>query len=171
MKKSNIVLIGMPGAGKSTVGVLLAKALKMPFADTDLLLQQQQSLHLQEIINNSGLDSFLRLEEKLVTGLNLENHVIATGGSVIYSEPAILHLKKKGLLIYLHLKYYQIERRINNITTRGIAMQQDQTLSDLYRERVPLYKKHAEITIDCSRKHIESIVAEIIEKVKNFNRI
>ncbi len=159
----NLVLIGMPGAGKSTVGVLLAKALKMPFVDTDLLIQRQENSYLQELIAKHGIDGFMKIEEDIVKGLDLENHVIATGGSVIYSGSAISHLKAQGVLFFLNTKMYQLERRLKNTQTRGIAMQHGQSLVSLYNERLPLYKKYADIEIDCSRKHIETIVTEISE--------
>ncbi len=161
MSGRNIVLIGMPGAGKSTIGVLLAKALKMPFTDTDLLIQQQENSYLQEIIDRSGIDEFLKIEEKVIMGLNVKKHVIATGGSVIYSDTAIRHLKACGVLVFLNTKLYQLERRLKNSATRGIAMKDGQTLAMLYDERMPLYKKYADLEIDCSKKHIESIVSEI----------
>lgn len=165
MEKSNIVLIGMPGAGKSTVGVLLAKSLKKPFTDTDLLIQQATDRYLQDIINQDGIDAFLKIEEEVILKLQLQNHIIATGGSVVYSESAMRHLQAQGICVYLQLKYYQIERRIKNMKTRGIAMKNGQELSDLYRERVPLYEKYADIVIDCSHKHIEMILAEMMEKI------
>ncbi|HOM03197.1 MAG TPA: shikimate kinase [Acetivibrio sp.] len=161
MKKTNIVLIGMPGAGKSTVGVLLAKAMKMPFVDTDLLIQQKYNKYLQEIIDEVGVEEFLSIEEKVALELNVKNHVIATGGSMVYSNRALNHLKKDGILVYLQLRYDEIESRLANISSRGIAMEKGQTLIGLYSERVPLYEKHADITVNCSGKDIEAIVAEI----------
>lgn len=157
----NIVLIGMPGAGKSTVGVLLAKALKMPFIDTDLLLQQQENCYLQELIDARGISEFIKIEENVVLGLGVENHIIATGGSVVYSEAAVKHLKASGILVFLNTKMYQLERRLKNAHTRGIAMKNGQTLLTLFSERMPLYKKYADLEIDCSKKHIETIVSEI----------
>jgi shikimate kinase len=162
--KKNIVLIGMPGAGKSTVGVLLAKALKMPFIDTDLIIQQKENCYLQELIDKRGLDEFMKIEEDVVLGLDLANHVIATGGSVIYSNSAICHLKKSGVLVFLNTKMYQLERRLKNVHTRGIAMKNGQTLTTLYNERLPLYREYTDIEIDCSKKHIETIVEEIKNK-------
>jgi shikimate kinase len=166
MDKKNIILIGMPGAGKSTVGVLLAKALKMPFIDTDLLIQQQENCYLQEIIDTRGLDVFMKIEEGIVLGLKVENHVIATGGSVIYSKPAIDHLKSSGVLVFLNTKMYQLERRLKNARTRGIAMKEGQTLAALFNERLPLYRQAADLEIDCSKKHIELLVEEIKNKFK-----
>jgi shikimate kinase len=164
----NIILIGMPGAGKSTVGVLLAKAMKMPFIDTDLLIQQRENCYLQELIDSRGLEEFMKVEESVVLGLDAENHIIATGGSVIYSEAAIKHLKVSGVLVFLHTKMYQLERRLKNAHTRGIAMKNGQTLSALYNERLPLYRKCMDIEIDCSKKHIETIVEEIKNKIENY---
>lgn len=168
MDNRNIVLIGMPGAGKSTVGVLLAKALRMPFIDTDLLIQNQENCYLQELLDSRGLEGFIKIEEDIVLGLDVESHVIATGGSVIYSEAAIRHLKAHGIVVFLDTKMYQLERRLKNARTRGIAMKNGQTLETLYIERVPLYRRYADIEIDCSRKHIETIVTEISQKIKNF---
>lgn len=168
MKRSNIVLIGMPGAGKSTVGVLLAKALKKPFTDTDLLIQQRENSFLQEIIHSRGICEFIKAEEEVVLGLDVTGHIIATGGSVIYSDASISHLKSSGVLVFLNLKLYQLERRLKNIHTRGIAMKSGQSITDLYKERQPLYKKCADIEIDCSHKHIETIISEIVNKTGLF---
>lgn len=165
MNKNNIVLIGMPGAGKSTVGVLLAKAMKMPFIDTDLLIQKQENCYLQELIDTHGIEGFIKIEEKVILGLDTQNSVIATGGSVVYSKAAVEHLKTIGIIVFLNTKMYQLERRLKNAQSRGIAMKSGQTLSSLYYERMPLYKKYADIEIDCSRKHIETIVSEIKNKL------
>jgi shikimate kinase len=168
MNKKNLVLIGMPGAGKSTVGVLLAKALKMPFIDTDLLIQQKENRYLQEIIDAHGLDAFIKTEEDAILGLDVQNYVIATGGSAIYSEAAIKHLKASGILIFLNTKMYQLEHRLKNAQTRGIAMKNGQTFIALYNERLPLYRQCMDIEIDCSKKHIETIVEEIKNKFINL---
>jgi len=164
--KSNIVLIGMPGAGKSTIGVILAKAVKRPFIDTDLLIQQQENRFLQDIINNDGLEAFIKIEESIITGINAENHIIATGGSAIYSKAAMEHLKSHGIIVYLDLKLVQIKRRLSNIKTRGIALKNSQTLESLFAERTPLYKSYADIVIACSHKHIETIVDEIKDRTE-----
>jgi shikimate kinase len=164
----NIVLIGMPGAGKSTIGVILAKQLKKPFIDTDLLIQQRENRYLQDIINDDGLEAFFKIEEEVILGLEADNHIIATGGSVIYSEPAIMKLKENGILVYLNLKLYQLETRIKNISTRGVAMSSGQTLKDIYGDRTPLYKKYADIEIDCSRKHMDIIIKEILKKLQKY---
>ncbi len=169
MNTKNIVLIGMPGSGKSTAGVLLAKAMKMPFIDTDLLIQKQENCYLQELINAHGINEFIKIEEKVILGLDAENTVIATGGSAVYSESAVRHLKSNGILIFLNSKLYQLERRLKNMKTRGIVMKSDQTLSNLFNERLPLYRKYADIEIDCSKKHIETIVSEIKNRLTQFN--
>lgn len=167
MKKSkNIVLIGMPGAGKSTIGVLLAKALGMSFIDTDLVIQEREGKLLQEIIDLYGLDEFLKKEENAIVSLNCKSTVIATGGSVVYSEKAMNHLKQNAIVIYLKIEYKEIERRIKNISTRGIAMNKGQSLLDLYNERIPLYERYADIVIDCSGKGMEKIIQEIIKMLK-----
>jgi len=160
----NLVLIGMPGAGKSTVGVLLAKALKMPFTDTDTLIQRQENGYLQELIEKHGIEGFIKIEENTVKNLDLTSHVIATGGSVVYSEAAMAHLKTRGIIFFLNAKLYQLERRLKNISTRGIAMIPGQSLGSLYMERLPLYRRYADVEIDCSGKHIETIVSEIRDK-------
>ena len=167
-ENKNLVLIGMPGAGKSTVGVLLAKALKMPFTDTDLLIQRQENSYLQDLIEKNGIEGFIKIEERIVMELDLTNHVIATGGSVIYSRAAMDRLKSGGVLFFLNTKMYQLERRLKNIQTRGIAMQPGQSVAALYEERMPLYKKYADVEIDCSKKHIETIITEIKEKFLNM---
>lgn len=159
--KNNIILIGMPGAGKSTIGVLLAKAAKRPFLDTDLMIQQKENRYLQEIINKDGLEAFIGIEENIITGINVDNHIIATGGSVIYSKAAMEHLGNGGIIVYLDVTLFQIKRRLNNIKTRGIALRNGQTLESLYRERTPLYKGYADIVIECSHKRVETIVEEI----------
>ena len=168
MDNKNIVLIGMPGAGKSTAGVLLAKSLKMPFIDTDLLIQKQENRYLQELLDSRGIDEFIKIEEGIVLGLDVKSYVIATGGSVIYSDTAMRHLKAHGIVVFLNSKMYQLERRLKNAKTRGIAIKSGQTLEMLYSERIPLYRRYADVEIDCSKKHIETIVTEISQKIKNF---
>lgn len=171
MLKTNIVLIGMPGAGKSTLGVLLAKSMKMPFIDTDLLIQQQKNKYLQDIINEVGIKGFIKLEEKVILSLKCEEHLIATGGSVIYSSKSTEYLKNHGIVVYLKLRYDEIEQRINNITSRGIAIETGQTLNELYKERTKLYEQNADIIIDCSDKYIEDLVSEIKGAIGEFKLV
>lgn len=161
----NIVLIGMSGAGKSTLGVLLAKALGMDYVDTDIVIQQHEGRLLQDIIDNDGIEKFMEVEEKIVSELQLKNCIISTGGSVIYSEKTMNVLKQEGQIIYLHVPYEEIKRRLINITTRGIVIKKGNSLKDVYEERVPLYIKYSDKTFDCSNKDIEHCVSEIIENI------
>ncbi len=161
----NIILIGMPAVGKSTLGVILAKTLGLQFVDTDLLIQKSQGRLLQNIIDHDGIDRFLQIEESVISDLELTGCVIATGGSVIYSEKAMDHLKKMGQVIYLHVTCEEIEKRLKNITTRGIVMGKGATLKDVYDKRVPLYKKYAETVIDCSGKDMEQSINTILNHI------
>jgi shikimate kinase len=167
----NLVLIGMPGAGKSTLGVLLAKALGMDYVDTDLVIQQQEGRLLQDIIDNDGIDNFMKIEESLVSDLKLRNCVIATGGSLIYSEKAMNALKQRGTIFYLHVPLGEIEKRLNNIQTRGIVIKPGNSLKDVYEERVPLYRKYADKTVDCANKTMEDCVSEITEQYRDTNNV
>ncbi len=159
---NNIVLIGMPGAGKSTVGVILAKTLGMSFIDTDLLIQEKQNTLLQDIINKEGIESFLMKEEESILSLKCHNTVIATGGSAVYSPVSMEHLKKLGVIVYLMLPFEEIAARINNIKTRGIVIEKGQMLMDVFKQRTPLYEKYCDITLYCSGLGME----DIIEKIK-----
>lgn len=161
----NIILTGMPGAGKSTVGVVLAKNLGMDFIDLDILISKRRGCILQSIIDTRGLDEFLKIEEhealRLGTESAVENAVIATGGSVVLSEAAILHLLKMGINIYLDVELEELTRRLVNIKTRGIAARPGERVEDIFMARQPYYEKYADITIDCRDKSTEDIVAEI----------
>ncbi len=159
----NIILIGMPGAGKSTVGVVLAKKLGYAFLDSDLLMQEREKKLLHEIIEEKGLDVFKKLENEVNTSILTEHTIIATGGSVIYGIEAMMHLKSLGSVIYLKLDYEELQNRLGNLTERGVAIHSEQTLKDLYEERTPLYEKYADITIDCSQKTIREIVLELTD--------
>ncbi|NLJ16829.1 MAG: shikimate kinase [Clostridiales bacterium] len=162
----NIVLIGMPSSGKSTIGVVLAKALGKKFIDTDLVIQEQENQLLQEIINKKGLSYFKLAEEKAILSLSeISDTVISTGGSAIYSRKAMQGLKANSYVFYLNLPYNQILSRLHNLSTRGIAMNNGQSLKQLYNERTPLYKKYADYIIDCDDKKIHSIVNEIVDKI------
>ncbi|MEF3302100.1 shikimate kinase [Paenibacillus sp. GYB003] len=162
----NIVLIGMSGAGKSTLGVLLAKALGMDFVDTDIVIQQHEGRLLQEILDNDGIEAFMDIEEKIVSGLQLQNCTIATGGSVVYSEKAMHVLKQGGHIVFLHVPFEEIKKRLTNLTTRGIVIKKGNNLQDVYEERVPLYMKYSDTILDCSDKDIERCVGDIIEKLR-----
>jgi len=164
----NIVLVGMPGAGKSTVGVILAKTLGMDFVDTDLEIQRIHGRLLQDIIDNDGIESFLRAEEEAVLQVSRNRAVIATGGSVVYSSKAMAHLKKDAVIIYLKVELDTLRKRIRNMATRGIAMGRDQTLEDIYKQRTPLYEKYADIIVDCSNRDAEGVVALIRRSLNRF---
>jgi shikimate kinase len=163
--KSNIILIGMPGAGKSTLGVLLAKAVNYSFMDTDLIIQNQQGRRLYEIINESGIEEFLRIENAALKAVNAKNTVIATGGSAVFGVEAMEHLKADGIVVYIRLSLEEIKKRVRNIKTRGIAMKKGKTLEDVYRERVPLYEKYADIIVDGEGTGIEECVELIVNSL------
>lgn len=160
--QKNVVLIGMPGVGKSTVGVLLAKELSRAFLDTDVLIQSQEGRRLRDIIREEGMDVFGALEERYILTLDCREHVIATGGSAIYSEPAMSHLHANGVIIHLSLPLAVLETRIRDLDARGVVRADDQGLCDLYGERMPLYARHRDAEIDCSDKTHEQIVDAIL---------
>ena len=160
--KDNITLIGMPGSGKSTVGVLLAKALGLPFIDTDLLIQQREGLLLQELLDQRGLDAFLDAEEAAIRSLDCRASVIAPGGSAVCRERAMEHLRALGRVLYLRVPLPELERRIDNITTRGIAKAPGQTLADLYAYRAPLYERFAGAAVDVAGDTLEQTVAAVL---------
>lgn len=159
----NIVLIGMPGCGKSTVGVLLAKSMLRDFVDTDLIIQNKYKKSLCDIINQEGLNAFKKKENTVLRELRVKNSVIATGGSAVYCDEGMENLKKDGKIIYLRLSPLTIKSRIKNITTRGIAMAPDCTIDDLYEERSVLYEKYADIIIDAEGLSAEETVNKIME--------
>lgn len=163
INEENIILIGMPGAGKSTCGVLAAKMLLKNFFDTDLLIQSMESKRLQQIIDEKGVEAFKKAEEQAVLSLDIKGTVIATGGSVVYSEKAMRHLKSMGKVIYMHLSFEEMKKRIVNLSTRGIVLENGETLLDMYNERLPLYEKYADYVIDCDGNSIDLTVAEIVD--------
>jgi shikimate kinase len=156
-QRSNVVLIGMPGAGKSTVGVILAKHTSRGFVDTDVLIQTSEQRPLQEIVDEQGHMALRAIEERILLGLNLTDHVIATGGSAAYSGEAMRHLKKNGVVVFLHVPFAEIEQRVRDFSTRGIARAPDQSFADLFEERYVLYKKYADITVDCRGLNQEEV--------------
>ncbi len=159
--KSNLTLIGMPGSGKSTVGIILAKYLSLGFIDTDVLIQINQERSLQEIINESDYLQLREVEEKEILKINIRNHVIATGGSAVYSKKAMAHLQDISTIVFLEVKFNEILKRIHNFETRGIAKAKSQTFQELFDERQFLYRKYAELIID-SNKLSQEEIAEII---------
>ena len=162
----NIILIGMPGCGKSTVGVVLAKAANLDFIDSDLVIQKQTGKRLSQIIDESGDEGFRAIENRINAELEAENSVIATGGSVVYGEDAMRHLKEIGTVVYLKLSCAAIEDRLGDLHARGVTIQPGWTLQDLYNERVPLYEKWADITVDCEKLRLREVVQFIMEKVQ-----
>ena len=138
--KNNIVLIGMPGVGKSTVGVILAKVLGYQFVDADLLIQKSEGKLLKDIIAEKGTDGFIEVENRVNASIQAENTIIATGGSVIYGKEAMAHLKEIGTVVYLHVPFATLEKRLADIKGRGVVLKEGQTLYDLYLERTPLYE-------------------------------
>ena len=166
MKKGNIILIGMAGAGKSTTGVVVAKILAKDFLDGDLVIQKKTGRPLQEIINSEGNDGFRRIEEEILLGIEVKNTVIAPGGSAIYYPAVFEHFKKDGVVVYLHVPVEEIERRLSNLATRGVTLEPGQTVADLYYQRLPLYQKFADITIDTTGLCLEETVDQIVKAVK-----
>ncbi|MBR1993402.1 MAG: shikimate kinase [Firmicutes bacterium] len=164
--KTNIVLIGMPSCGKSVTGVVLAKILNKKFVDGDLLIQERAGKGLQAIINEDGIEAFKKLEEDVLGSIDVTNAVIATGGSAVYYDSAMQHLKKDGIILYIDVPIEDIKKRLRNIKTRGVAMGKGQTLDDLYALRKPLYEKYAELTVKSSNKQsMEDTVEDILNKL------
>lgn len=161
----NIVLIGMPGVGKSTVGVILAKELGYQFIDADLLIQKQEKRLLKEIIAQEGVDGFIQIENQVNASIETDRTVIATGGSVVYGREAMEHLKKISTVVYLKLSYQSLKKRLGNLKNRGVVLREGQTLRDLYEERVVLYEKYADIVIDEENKGIEETLQYILKEL------
>ena len=164
---NNIVLIGMPGSGKSTVGVLLAKLLGYDFLDSDLLIQKAEGKRLYEILRDSGNDYFIKLEDRINAEINCKNTVIATGGSVVFCEKAMEHLKSIGTVVYLKVPVSALEKRVDNFDTRGIMMKAGSTLLDIYTERAPIYEKYADITVNAGCGNLTKSAEKIIKALKN----
>ena len=163
--QSNIVLIGMPGVGKSTVGVLLAKATGRGFVDTDVLIQVGQGRSLQEILDADGSEPFLRIEEDYLCCLGAIGSVIAKGGSAVYSAKAMANLQAGGVIVYLHLPLDVLARRIEDLYVRGVVMARGQTLASLYGQRRQLYEKYANMTIECEGLTQDQVVGEILKRM------
>ena len=159
--KNNIVLIGMPGVGKSTIGVILAKILGYKFIDADIVIQQEEGKLLKEIIEEQGVEGFIQVENRINASIQCDKSVIATGGSVVYGKEAMEHLKSIGRVVYLKVDYDTINNRLGNLKGRGVVLRNGQNLLDLYKERVPLYEKYADITVEETGLTIE----ETIEKL------
>ncbi len=163
--KKNIVLIGMPAVGKSTVGVLLAKRLGFSFVDTDIVIQAAEGRTLQEIIEADGLEHFMAVEENRVKALSCKSHVIATGGSVVYSEKAMASLASGGTIIYLDLGMESLKQRLKDIRSRGVVMEPKETIEGLYERRRPLYNRWASLTVNCSDLTPGDVVEKIMKQL------
>lgn len=161
--KSNIVLIGMPGVGKSTVGVILAKVLGYQFVDSDLVIQKEEGKLLKEIIAEAGTEGFIEVENRVNASLEVTDSIIATGGSVVYGKEAMEHLCEIGTVVYLALPYEEIEKRLSDIKGRGVVLREGQTLKDLYEERTLLYKKYADVQIDETGLNVEETIDAILK--------
>jgi shikimate kinase len=166
MNKSNIILIGMPGSGKSSVGVILAKKTARSYIDTDVLIQTAEGRSLQTIIDTEGYLALRDIEENYLLKLHCTNHVISTGGSAAYSDAAMNHLKNSGVTIFLYVNLPTLINRVQDYETRGVTKRADQTFEDLFNERIMLYKKHADFTINSSEMIQEEVCKEIIEYLK-----
>ncbi|WP_181899245.1 shikimate kinase [Lachnotalea glycerini] len=161
----NLILIGMPGVGKSTVGVILAKVLGYQFIDSDLVIQERKKRLLHEIISAEGVQGFIEIENQINASLQVHRAVIATGGSAVYGKEAMANFKSIGKIIYLKLSYEQIEERLSDIKGRGVALRDGQTLKDLYEERTMLYDKYADIIINEENLTVEETITTIIEAI------
>lgn len=164
----NIVLIGMPGVGKSTSGVILAKVMNYDFLDSDLVIQQQTKKLLKEIIREEGIDGFNVVENQINAGIDVENTVIATGGSVIFGAEAMAHFKETGIVVYLRISYDQLDKRLGDLDERGVVHKDGQTLRDIYDERTRLYEKYADITVDLDGKDVAGTVDAVVAQLEQY---
>lgn len=167
---NNIVLTGMPSAGKSTIGIILAKVLGYSFIDSDVLIQEQEQKLLKDIIEEKGIEEFLSIENDVNRKIETSHTVIATGGSAIYGEEAMKHFKENDIVIYIKLRYEEIEDRVGNIRQRGVVLKNGQTLLDLYHERCPLYEKYAHIIIDAQNLNPEELMEQIVFRIRDYKR-
>ena len=165
--RSNIILIGMPGSGKSTVGPVLAQSISRDFLDTDLVIQASQKRALQDIVNTDGQAALRLIEEEVLLTLACHNHVIATGGSAVYSEQGMMHLKADGIALFLDTDLATLESRIDDFATRGLVKRTDQTFAQLFNERLPLYREYADITISTTGLSLKEVCARIVAALEN----
>lgn len=160
----NIILIGMPASGKSTVGVILAKIIGYDFIDSDLLIQKSEKMKLAQIISKKGVDGFIRVEENVNASIDADRSVIATGGSAVYGQKAMKHFHDIGITVYLKVRFEELEKRLGNIRQRGVVLRDGQTLRDLYEERSVLYEKYADLTIE-EEGTVEDVIEELIVRL------
>lgn len=163
--KDNIILIGMPGSGKSTVGVVLAKILGYNFIDLDLVISNREGSTLQSIIDNRGLEEFLKCEQAAAVGLDCEKTVVATGGSVVLSKKGMENLSKLGRVVFFDVPYQELCGRIKNLKTRGIACKPGDTLLDVYNQRIGLYREYAQITVNCADASFHGVIDQTLDKL------
>jgi shikimate kinase len=163
--KNNIVLIGMPGVGKSTAGVILAKILGYKFLDADIVIQQEEGKLLKEIITAKGVDGFIAIENRVNSEIECDKTVIATGGSVVYGKEAMEHLKNIGTVVYLKVDFETIDSRLGNLKGRGVVLKEGQNLKALYDERIPLYEKYADIIVDEAGCSVEETIENIVKRL------
>ncbi len=168
VNNSNIILIGMPGSGKSTVGVILAKMTSRNFVDSDVLIQTREQRSLQDIVDKDGHMALRQIEEDVLLSISETNHVIATGGSATYSDKAMNHLHQYGFIVFLHADLETLKKRITNYETRGLAKRADQSFADLFQERLSLYKQYSQLTIASSQRTQEEVCIEIIAKIQRL---
>ena len=167
----NVILIGMPGCGKSTVGVVLAKRLGFRFADTDLIIQEKSGRLLQEIIDDCGSQALLELEQEVLTDWGGDNTVVATGGSAVYSDKGMAHLRENGTAVYIKLSLEQVKGRLDNLEKRGVAGAEDHSLAELYNERTPLYERYADTVVEADSMTIEQTIEAVYNSVKSLIQV
>ncbi len=167
-KKENIVLIGMPASGKSTVGVILAKILGMDFVDTDIVIQQREGRRLSEILEQCGIDGFLKKEEKALLSIDTNRTVIATGGSAVYSDAAMKHLAEGSSVVYLKVELDDLKKRLSNLRERGVVLRPDESIEEMYAKRSELYEKYAEIRVTEDGSTIEDTVHAVLEEIRRY---
>lgn len=170
MERNNIILIGMPGVGKSTIGVILAKVLGYQFIDADLLIQKEEGKLLKDIIREKGTDGFIEVENRVNSHIEASRSVIATGGSVVYGAEAMEHLKEIGVVVYLKQNLWHLEKRLRNIKGRGVVLRDGQTLTDLYEERTALYEKYADVTVDEHGLNIEETLEAVQQALEEYRK-
>ena len=165
--KNNITLIGMPGAGKSTVGVVLAKVMGYRFVDSDLVIQEKTGKLLSEIIAERGIEGFLQIEDEINAELDCKKSIIATGGSAVYCKNAMAHLKEISTVVYIKLPYEKVKKRLGSLKDRGVALKEGQTLKNLYEERCPLYEKYADVVVEADTNSVENCMRKIVEEIRH----